>query len=101
MSVRYSGWARCLARSAAQTTADVRFNGFIVWRNRPFEKRPHEKDPSTRTVVLIFECEIGWARLKTESAVYTCVDSRELAGKRRIGKRARRHSLGRYCIAFS
>ena len=100
MTIGYSGRARCFARSATEATADVRLNVFIVGRNRSFEKRPHEKDSSPRTVVLIFERKIGWTRLKTESAVHACVDSRELSGKRRVGKRTRRPSIGRNWIYF-
>ena len=90
MAVRHSRWTSRLASAAAQATADVRLNRFVVRRDGPFEKRPHEKDSAARTVVLILQCEIGWARLKTESAVHTRVDSRELACEWRIGKRAGR-----------
>jgi hypothetical protein len=100
MSVRYSRWARCFARPTAQAAADVRLNVFIVRRNRPFEKRPHEKDSSPRTVILIFEREIGRTRLKTKSAVHARVDSWQFSGKRRIRKRTCRRSVGRYWIYF-
>src|SRR6266550_7729157 len=100
MPIRHSRWTRCLASSAAQATADVRLNGFVVRRDRPLEKRAHKKDSSAWTVVFILECEIGGARLKTESTVYTRVDSRELSSERRIGKRAGRRSIGRNWIHF-
>jgi hypothetical protein len=100
MAVRHSGWTGCLASSAAQATADVRLNRFVVRRDSPFEKRPHEKDSSPRTVVLILEREIGWARLKTESAVHARVDSRELSSERGIGERAGRSSVRRNWICF-
>ena len=95
LAVRNSARADGLARSASETLIDVLLHARIIGLDRALEQRPHEKNASARTVVLVLEIQVRRARLEAESAVHARIDSRQRVGERRAGKRAARHRIVR------